>query len=253
MKTITLACVNDPDDKWEKTYYLDGQPLTEKDLEESLTYRGHSPDGFNHGYGGSGPAQLALAICLKLFGPAGELFYQQFKARHIATLPNQHQAFHEELDITEFAQLANQYQCRYQVRTWQAEEGDWIREELPHGEALTHQEGALSEARRQEREQGNKALVERQLWQGENLVRSQIVYQTPELQPEAGKGARKKPVPYFPFGTRGEPVRFVYQGFWNREGVCNLEIYREQHTVVCTELRDNEGTSITNLAEHLAT
>ncbi len=26
----------------------------------------HSPDGFNWGYGGSGPAQLALAVCFKL-------------------------------------------------------------------------------------------------------------------------------------------------------------------------------------------
>lgn len=55
----------------------------------------HSPDGFNWGYGGSGPAQLALAICLELwpltfkerkFGPL-PFDYQDFKFKYIATLP----------------------------------------------------------------------------------------------------------------------------------------------------------------------
>lgn len=40
----------------------------------------HSPDGFNWGYGGSGPAQLALAILLKLYDKRTALdFYQSFK------------------------------------------------------------------------------------------------------------------------------------------------------------------------------
>lgn len=30
--------------------------------------RNHSPDGFNWGYGGSGPAQLALALCIHALG-----------------------------------------------------------------------------------------------------------------------------------------------------------------------------------------
>ena len=38
--------------------YVDGKPLRPRwDL------RNHSPDGFEWGYQGSGPAQLALAIC----------------------------------------------------------------------------------------------------------------------------------------------------------------------------------------------
>lgn len=36
---------------------------------ESQNIRNHSPEGFNWGYSGSGPAQLALAICIELFGP----------------------------------------------------------------------------------------------------------------------------------------------------------------------------------------
>jgi len=51
----------------------------------------HSPDGFNWGYGGSGPAQLALGILLDYYGKASEKWklYQQFKWRVIATLPQE--------------------------------------------------------------------------------------------------------------------------------------------------------------------
>lgn len=48
----------------------------------------HSPDGFNWGYGGSGPAQLALAILLEftIVGKATDC-YQKFKWDIIASLP----------------------------------------------------------------------------------------------------------------------------------------------------------------------
>lgn len=47
----------------------------------SQEIRNHSPNGFNWGYGGSGPAQLALAILLEETGSPklSEEFYQQFK------------------------------------------------------------------------------------------------------------------------------------------------------------------------------
>lgn len=43
--------------------------------------RNHSPTGFNWGYGGSGPAQLALAILCDLLGDETEAqdCYQRFK------------------------------------------------------------------------------------------------------------------------------------------------------------------------------
>lgn len=43
--------------------------------------RNHSPDGFEWGYGGSGPAQLALAILAHHLGDDQEAlrFYQRFK------------------------------------------------------------------------------------------------------------------------------------------------------------------------------
>jgi hypothetical protein len=47
----------------------------------SQSVRNHSPDGFNWGYGGSGPAQLALALLLDATGSAevAERWYQWFK------------------------------------------------------------------------------------------------------------------------------------------------------------------------------
>ncbi len=48
----------------------------------------HSPDGFCWGYGGSGPAQLALAVCLEIMPPEKALeVYHDFKTNVIALLP----------------------------------------------------------------------------------------------------------------------------------------------------------------------
>lgn len=49
----------------------------------------HSPDGFNWGYGGSGPAQLALALLLDVTGdPAVALaHHQDFKWQYVAGWP----------------------------------------------------------------------------------------------------------------------------------------------------------------------
>ena len=51
--------------------------------------RNHSPTGFAWGYGGSGPAQLALAILCDLTGDPerAQKHYQHFKFEHIATIP----------------------------------------------------------------------------------------------------------------------------------------------------------------------
>jgi len=48
----------------------------------------HSPTGFNWGYGGSGPAQLALAILADHLGndQVAESLHQEFKWAKIATL-----------------------------------------------------------------------------------------------------------------------------------------------------------------------
>ena len=51
----------------------------------------HSPTGFSWGYGGSGPAQLALALLLEmgLSNAAALSCYQLFKLRFIAVLPDE--------------------------------------------------------------------------------------------------------------------------------------------------------------------
>lgn len=63
----------------EKEYWLDPRH----------DVRNHSPTGFEWGYSGSGPAQLALALCIDALDgdrQRAERVYQQFKFRMIAGL-----------------------------------------------------------------------------------------------------------------------------------------------------------------------
>lgn len=72
------------------------------DPAESQKIRNHSPDGFNWGYQGSGPAQLALAICIELYGvEVAKGIYQRFKSRYIATLPQED--FAKQITIAPFS------------------------------------------------------------------------------------------------------------------------------------------------------
>jgi hypothetical protein len=75
--------------------YIDGDFLSPS---TSLKVASHSPSGFAWGYGGSGPAQLALAILLKYLPVKDALeLYQGFKSAAIATLPRR--------DIDQYLQL----------------------------------------------------------------------------------------------------------------------------------------------------
>lgn len=69
-----------------RNIYLDGRLLTPQ---RSQAVWNHSPDGFNWGYGGSGPAQLALAILLAagLDDQRAVLLHQAFKWALVATWP----------------------------------------------------------------------------------------------------------------------------------------------------------------------
>jgi len=57
-------------------------------LDPRFDLRFHSPDGFEWGYGGSGPAQLALALLADCLGDdeKATAFYQAFKFAVVATL-----------------------------------------------------------------------------------------------------------------------------------------------------------------------
>ncbi len=65
--------------------FIDGVELIPA---ESQKLKNHSPDGFAWGYGGSGPAQLALAIlCCYCTKENAFQLYQEFKREVIASLP----------------------------------------------------------------------------------------------------------------------------------------------------------------------
>lgn len=56
-------------------------------LKPRYDLRMHSPDGFEWGYGGSGPAQLALAILAHEYGDElAQAWYQDFKWAVVARL-----------------------------------------------------------------------------------------------------------------------------------------------------------------------
>ena len=63
---------------------VDGETLPSR-----IDVRDHSPDGFGWGYGGSGPAQLALAVLTYHLGDEEEALehYQAFKWEVVADLP----------------------------------------------------------------------------------------------------------------------------------------------------------------------
>ena len=75
-------------------YWLNGIQLT---ADRSLRHRNHSPDGFSHGYHGSGPAQLALAIMLELTGREDN--YQKLKYDVIANISREEDEFEVEFTI----------------------------------------------------------------------------------------------------------------------------------------------------------
>jgi hypothetical protein len=75
--------------------HFNGRPLSPLYSQRLIN---HSPDGFAWGYGGSGPAQLALAVLLAAGVPDRRALqlYQRFKADEIATLP---ETFNVEIDL----------------------------------------------------------------------------------------------------------------------------------------------------------
>jgi len=72
----------DPPTDWRVVVEEDAQGLvTPRPLRNRLDLRNHSPDGFSWGYGGSGPAQLALSLLADALGDDEQAcrLYQGFK------------------------------------------------------------------------------------------------------------------------------------------------------------------------------
>lgn len=61
----------------------------DRPLDPRFDLRNHSPTGFEWGYGGSGPAQLALALAADVLGDddAAQEVYQRLKFRVVGRLP----------------------------------------------------------------------------------------------------------------------------------------------------------------------
>lgn len=93
----------DKDDELENSVVVtDDQEGKWRDLPLRLDLRNHSPTGFEWGYGGSGPAQLALAILADCVGDEVALrVYMTFKFERIARLPHDAWKITEE-EIVEF-------------------------------------------------------------------------------------------------------------------------------------------------------
>ena len=68
-------------------------------LGPSLAIKVHSPMGFNWGYLGSGPAQLALALLLDAIGDEARslALYQSFKRAYVAGWADQWEITPEEI------------------------------------------------------------------------------------------------------------------------------------------------------------
>lgn len=81
--------------------WLNGKKLS---LKRSLQVVNKSPTGFSWGYGGSGPAQLAAAICLELYGKQDfkKSLYQDFRADHIDNLPQTDFETEIEVDLSQY-------------------------------------------------------------------------------------------------------------------------------------------------------
>jgi Family of unknown function (DUF6166) len=77
-------------------------------LNPRFDLRNHSPDGFNFGYSGSGPAQLSLALLADALSndETAQRFYQDFKNKVIARLEGDHFELSQEDIIQTVAQLA---------------------------------------------------------------------------------------------------------------------------------------------------
>lgn len=86
MSPVVYRGVRDHRDALRVTKQIDDTPALK--LPPRFDLRRHSPDGFECGYNGSGPAQLALAIVTDVLGDDhGQEVYQRFKRELVANWP----------------------------------------------------------------------------------------------------------------------------------------------------------------------
>jgi hypothetical protein len=80
-----------------------------EDLDPRLDLSNHSPSGFAWGYGGSGPAQLALAILADMVGDERAMkHYCRYKDEVIARLPQDRGFLIKAEDVTSFVEASTE-------------------------------------------------------------------------------------------------------------------------------------------------
>lgn len=112
-------------DKFGHTYHGDRDPLglavvtvDHHQLDLRTDIRNHSPTGFEWGYAGSGPAQLALAILCYEFGESVAVaWYQDFKHQVVAGFKREGFAF-TSMDVVDWmqkVQAAHRYNLKHSL------------------------------------------------------------------------------------------------------------------------------------------
>lgn len=91
---------------WETNLWVNQKRI---DPKHSQAVEDKSPDGFAWGYLGSGPSQMALAICLELFGNPGLALalMHPFKEAFVSRWP-QKENVNQTIDLTDFL-IDNRY------------------------------------------------------------------------------------------------------------------------------------------------
>jgi hypothetical protein len=99
-----------------RVFVYQGKASVELSPEPSQAVRNHSPEGFSWGYGGSGPAQLALAILMDYFGNTvspeemvDSGLYHRFKDHFLLNSPDEGFRIREE-EIYEWVAAAGKYE-----------------------------------------------------------------------------------------------------------------------------------------------
>lgn len=87
-QTVTYSGTQGNDYRRVLVHYVSGASPVRLEIGPSQKVR-HKSDSFAWGYGGSGPAQLALALLLDFTGlaPLAEVLYQELKRDIVARLP----------------------------------------------------------------------------------------------------------------------------------------------------------------------
>jgi Family of unknown function (DUF6166) len=101
-----------------KVWRIEDNRRTRLDPRRSQKLFNHSPDGFEWGYGGSGPAQLALALVLDTLGNGNNdravALHQAFKWKIVSRMAFEHWELSQESIVATIAELDRDFPKLYE-------------------------------------------------------------------------------------------------------------------------------------------